>query len=191
MEPQCKIEDPVMFGREPDRYRGEDQIYEFGGPGDHYTLVAKSDKIAVTALIMMAGGANNMVFFYPETALQPPVAFDPNPIFLLENLFGEMNGMLNGLGKFMSLHYDDVLAALNSVIIGDRQSRGAVLETIKEMGYSEEEAGYYLKTYTDKKRTGLFDLNQMVAACVLRLRVNKEQNIGPYKEWLASQNNPA
>ncbi len=191
MEPLCKIESPVMFGADADRYRGADQVYEFGGPGDKYTLVAPSDKIAVCALIFMGGGTNCMVFFYPLTALQPPVAFDPAPEVVLDSLFGEGDHTFDGLGRFMALHYDDVLSALDTVLIGDRLSRASVMETIGGLGLDPILTEDYLVKYTDKKRTSAYDMRDIAKKTRALLASNKEANVARHKNWLDSLNKSA
>lgn len=120
MDQLYRTEKPVKYGTNPDRYRSDDQVYEISGLMSSYTLVAASDKIAIAA-VLFAGipFSKNYVIAYPFTTWEIP--WD-------EVTFNLMFGGLLRFTDFVIENYNAVIAALKSVLPGNRLERKSVLE---------------------------------------------------------------
>lgn len=176
------------FGTIADRRHGEDQVYEFGAAGDHYTLVAPSDKVAIMAITLITGGSNPFIIYYPGTSLQPPLMYNPTLEADFQNLYGHDKDMAQTIGKYMAVHYDAITEALGSVLIGGKLEREAFMESVEGLGLDPVAIEEFRKKWSDKRRTSAYDIAETARASGAALAGIKEQNIAPYREYLATLN---
>lgn len=182
------VEATPAFGSIPDRLRGDGQIYEFGAAGDHYTMKAPSDKVAIMALIMINGGVNNCVFFYPQSTLNPPMAFDSRQEQYVEQLYGKyVAGLGESIGRFMAINYDAVVAALNSVVIGERLARESYDESMAAMvavSVSTDALQEYRERWCEKRRTSMYNLAAVAWEAAKGLENLRDDNQAEHQEFI-------
>lgn len=184
MKPLYEEKYPDYFGTVPDRHRGPDQVYEFGSINGLYTMVAASDKVAICALIMITGGRNGYIFYYPETALQPPMMFNDNHDEYFKKLFGDAPHQFDNIGKFMALHYDAVLDCLDTVLVGGRQERASVMETVNMMGFDAVQIAAYLKHWDDMRTGACLNLRDTALDARAALTEQRDVNLAGHEAFL-------
>jgi len=129
--------------------------YEFGGPGDHYSFRAISDKIALMTCILISP-QGMMAFFEPEDMTVP----SPMGITLSENPEKTLSDIFPDFDKFADENKSDILDALRDCMVGDIDDRKELEQNLEFVMPGKIEL--FINQYKDKKRSSLMNLHPFI-----------------------------
>ena len=143
-------------------------IYEIVNPSDTYTIEHDREKVAIAAVLLLGSGAYALSDDSGNT-VGPMLMFSNEEI--VQKAMQDTFGMT--LNEFIDKHKADIIQALDSVLIGGRQSRILFDEAISRM--TRKAAAEYAETYHDKMRSSMNDIGSRAKELVEALRKESEK----------------
>jgi len=132
-------------------------IYEIVNPSDHYTLLADDDRVATAAILLLGGGKYGGTKEGDDSYRCPLLMFIKNETALEEALNAPFAP--DTFDAWLEGHKGEVIAALKTVLIGNRQEAAEALALIP----AEKHAEFLAKRH-DRLRSSMNDIGARAAA---------------------------
>lgn len=144
-------------------------ICEIINPSDMYTLETEDFDLAGVTIAMLGGGKLGLVDVDDESGLRTPVLFGWDEWFKERGL--DEDGAVD---KLLEDRLGEMIAILDSVLIGGPGARRFVRETLKRI--PKEQHAEWLLEYHDSKRSSLNDIGRAAWEWADKLRKIQSQN---------------